>query len=333
MSREDRKQYVAHKALLVNKHGKVLILKSSAPDGDGNVWDFPGGQMEKGEEPLFALQREVEEEIGIRIDVDQAELFHVMKTQGFGSMAHESIIKLFYVIRFEETELNLSWEHDGSLWLDPRNPIPKDMQGFVRDVLMRYRKHAHVQEVDQRILGHKGFGLVQLIHGHGKGKTTSALGLAVRAAGAGKRVAIVYFDKGGTDHCSERAVIDTIDKIDYFPTGRDRIDPETGRFDFSITDVDRTEANRGISIAETASKSGEYDLVILDEINSTVDLGMTSVESVLKIIQDKSPNVELVLTGRDPHPKFLEAAHLVSEVQLQKHYFYSGITAREGIDF
>lgn len=186
---------------------------------------------------------------------------------------------------------------------------------------------------DERIKGRQGYGLIQLIHGHGKGKTTASLGAAVRCAGAGKKVLIVYFDKGGTSHYSERAIIDQIEGIDYVATGRDRIDPVTNRFDFSITDEDREEAVKGIEIAKAAMMSGEYDLVILDEINSTQNLGMLSVESVLDALRLKAETTEVILTGRNPAQEFLDAAHLVTEAQLQRHYFYSGVPAREGLDF
>ena len=188
-------------------------------------------------------------------------------------------------------------------------------------------------QCDERIKGREGYGLIQLIHGHGKGKTTAALGQAIRCAGAGKRVLIVYFDKGGTTHYSERAIIDQIDAIDYVATGRDRIDPVTGRFDFSIIDVDRTEAARGIASAKEAMASGEYDLVILDEINSTQDLGMLSVDDVLGAIVAKTDSTEVILTGRNPAPEFVALAHLVTEMRLERHYFYSGVPAREGLDY
>lgn len=188
-------------------------------------------------------------------------------------------------------------------------------------------------QCDERIKGRKGYGLIQLIHGHGKGKTTAALGQAIRCAGAGRRVLIVYFDKGGTTHYSERAIIDQIDAIDYVATGRDRIDPVTGRFDFSIIDEDRTEAARGIASAKEAMMSGGYDLVILDEINSTQNLGMLSVETVIDALNTKTDSTEVILTGRNPAPEFIALAHLVTEMCLERHYFYSGVPAREGLDY
>lgn len=188
-------------------------------------------------------------------------------------------------------------------------------------------------KLDERITGRKGYGLIQVIHGHGKGKTTAALGQAVRCAGAGKKVLIVYFDKGGVTHYSERAMIDQIDAIDYVATGRDRIDPVTNRFDFSITEEDRVEAIRGIEVAKVAMTSGMYDLVILDEINSTQNLGMLSVESVLDALSAKAEMTEIILTGRNPAQEFLDAAHLITEMRLERHYFYSGVPAREGLDY
>lgn len=186
---------------------------------------------------------------------------------------------------------------------------------------------------DERIRGHQGYGLIQMIHGHGKGKTTAALGQAIRCAGAGKKVAIIYFDKGGEAHYNERLIIKDLTAIDFFPTGRDRIDPVTGRFDFSIQEIDRTEAARGLGLAQGALTSGQYQLVILDELNSTLDLGMLSEADVLAVIDGKNPEVELILTGRNPKPALLERAHLITEMKLERHYFYSGVQARPGLDY
>lgn len=191
----------------------------------------------------------------------------------------------------------------------------------------------NIMQADERIKGRQGYGLIQLIHGHGKGKTTAALGQAIRCVGAGKRAMIVYFDKGGTVHYSERAVIEKIPGLLYAATGRDRIDPQTRRFDFSITDEDRKEAARGLRIAEEAMQSSEYQLVVLDEINSTVDLGMLDESDVLRVLDDKRDDVEVILTGRNPRSALLERAHLVTEMRLERHYFYSGVHAREGLDY
>ncbi len=185
--------------------------------------------------------------------------------------------------------------------------------------------------LDERIKGRKGLGLVQVFTGNGKGKTTASLGEVIRAVGAGKRATIIYFDKGGTTHYSERAVLERLG-IPYVATGRDRIDPVTGRFDFSIQPIDKEEAERGLAAVRQMFTDG-YDLIVLDEVNSTTDLGMMSVEEVLAVLDTKPDMTEVVLTGRNAPQAFLDRAHLVTEMGLKKHYFYSGVPAREGIDY
>ncbi len=178
----------------------------------------------------------------------------------------------------------------------------------------------------------QGYGLIQLIHGYGKGKTTAALGQAIRCAGSGRKVLIIYFDKGGDVHYSERALLDKIENIDYLATGRDRID-ENGKFDFSIIEKDKMEALRALDIARDYLINEKYSLIILDEINSTCDLGMLNIEDIINILKKKSDQVEVILTGRNPHKKLLKIAHLISNVNNERHYFYSGVKAREGLDF
>jgi cob(I)alamin adenosyltransferase len=186
------------------------------------------------------------------------------------------------------------------------------------------------QGLDERIKGRQGFGLIQVFTGNGKGKTTAALGEAIRAVGAGKKVSIVFFDKGGT-HYAERRVLARLG-IEVIATGRDRIDPVSGRFDFSIQEVDKAEAKRGLAVAHEMFEAG-LDLVILDEINSTTDLGMLAVPDVLALLDEKPEMTELILTGRNAPEAFLGRAHLITEMNLRKHYFYSGVKAREGLDY
>jgi len=183
--------------------------------------------------------------------------------------------------------------------------------------------------LDERIKGRKGFGLIQVFTGNGKGKTTAALGEAVRAVGVGKRVGIVFFDKGGT-HYAERSVLTKLG-VEWIATGRDRIDAE-GRFDFSINDVDRVEARRGAEAAERMFRSG-YDLVVLDELNSTTSLGILRLDDALRLIDQKPGQTELIITGRNAPAEVLERAHLVTDMTLVRHYFYSGVPAREGLDY
>lgn len=176
-------------------------------------------------------------------------------------------------------------------------------------------------------------GLIQVYTGDGKGKTTAALGLAIRAVGEGMRVAIVHFDKGGA-HYSERGVLASRfrDEIDLWATGLDRIDPVTRRFRFGVTSEDIAEAERGLELVRAVFRKAEHDLVILDEINTTVSLGMLREEDVLRVLREKPEDAELVMTGRHAPAAFLEMADLVSEVRLVNHYFYRGVPARSGLD-
>lgn len=185
--------------------------------------------------------------------------------------------------------------------------------------------------LDERIKGRQGYGLIQVVTGDGKGKTTSAIGQVVRTIGAGKRAAFLYFDKGG-EHYMERKIFDQLG-VDWFAFGRDRIDPVSGRFDFSITDEDRAFGRFGLFKALEIMTSDEYDLLVLDEVNSSCALGFLDEASVLALLDKKPDRLELILTGRNAPESFKQKAHLVTEVKLIKHYFYSGVKAREGLDY
>ncbi|MDO8435310.1 MAG: cob(I)yrinic acid a,c-diamide adenosyltransferase [bacterium] len=176
-------------------------------------------------------------------------------------------------------------------------------------------------------------GYIHIYTGDGKGKTTAGLGLCIRAMGAGKRCGIIYFDKGGT-HYSERGVLDQFKgKIDYFACGLDRIDPITNEFRFGVTEDDKREGEKGLVKAWEWMRSGIYDVLVLDEINTTTTYRMVNEDDVLKLIDAKPAALELVLTGRHAPESFRIRAHLVTEMTLVKHYFYDDVKAREGIDF
>jgi cob(I)alamin adenosyltransferase len=180
----------------------------------------------------------------------------------------------------------------------------------------------------------KSIGLIQVYTGGGKGKTTASLGLAIRAVGAGKRVAFFQFDKGGS-HYSERQVLKgpLAGLLHHAAFGLDRIDPVSGRFRFGVTDEDRAEAERGLAAAVAAVSSGEFDLVVLDEFNTTVTLGMLAEAAARGMLDAKHPDVELVLTGRDAPAFVTDVADLITEVREVRHYFRKGVPAREGLDF
>lgn len=332
------KKFVANKAVLVNPEGKILfVCDAGAGDhvGAGGRWDIPGGRMEEIEGPLEGLVREVKEEVGIEIDPTKARPFYV-RLWGAGDIRLNPIIGIFYIVQVGKVDIRLSSEHTSYVWHDPRQELPAGTvtHAFVKDVLEAYRRTEGIVVAAETKKGREGYGLIQLFTGNGKGKTTASLGEAIRAAGAGKKVGIVYFDKGGTTHYNERKMLDELfkGKIDYIATGRDRIDPVTGRFDFSVTDVDREEAKQGLAAVRQFFQRG-YHVVIMDEINSTTDLGMVKVEDVLTLLNEKPEKTELVMTGRNAPEAFLDRADLVTEMKLRKHYFYSGVKAREGLDF
>lgn len=170
-------------------------------------------------------------------------------------------------------------------------------------------------------------GLVQVITGGGKGKTTAAFGLGLRAVGHGLRVHAVQFMKGDTRYGEFTSVAYLPGfTVERFGTGGlvDMHDP---------SDPDRAEAARGLAHVRAAMLSGRYDVLILDEINVAVAWNLVPLEDVLALIRDKPPNVELVLTGRYADARLIEAADYVTQLGQLKHPYQKGILARQGIDY
>lgn len=177
-------------------------------------------------------------------------------------------------------------------------------------------------------------GLVQLYTGDGKGKTTAALGTALRSVAIGKRVAWIAFDKGGEAHYSERSLIrERLKEMDFFVTGLDRIDPVTRQFRFGVIEEDRKEGQRGLGILRKIFADAKHDLIVLDEINPSVAIGIVNEIEIAALIDQKPANNELILTGRSAPSSFIQRANLVTEMRMVKHYFYRGISAREGLDY
>jgi len=167
--------------------------------------------------------------------------------------------------------------------------------------------------------------LIQVYTGNGKGKTTAALGLAVRCAGAGLKVYICQFCKGR--HYSELNVIRRIKNITVHQFGdRCFIYRKPAKKDLAL-------ARKGLEKIRQVIASKKYDLVILDEINIALHLRLIDVDEVTQILRLAPKRTELVLTGRYAHPKILRLADLVSEVKEIKHYFEKGLKARKGIEY
>jgi len=169
-------------------------------------------------------------------------------------------------------------------------------------------------------------GLVQVYFGSGKGKTTCALGQAFRAIGHGFKVYMIQFMKGNVKYGEINSAKNT-KNLTIRQFGRPDLiaEPEP---------IDIEEAQKGLEFAKEIIMSDEYDIVILDEVGVAVDMKLLPVEEVLELIKNKPEHVELIITGRQVHPKILEAADLVTQMKQVKHYFASkGIEARYGIEF
>jgi cob(I)alamin adenosyltransferase len=175
--------------------------------------------------------------------------------------------------------------------------------------------------------------MILVITGNGKGKTTSALGTAMRAAGWGKRVAIVFFDKGG-DYYGEQKALDALnDKADVYRFGLKRFDEETKKFRFENTGADKAEVEKGIGKIFTLYKKN-YFLIICDELITCLNSGLTDGKTVRELVAGCPENVHLLLTGRGAPDWLIEKADMVSDIREVKHYFKGGDTpAVKGLDF
>jgi len=170
-------------------------------------------------------------------------------------------------------------------------------------------------------------GLVEIFTGSGKGKTSAALGVVVRALGHGLRVHIVFFMKGGYPY-GERNIIDQLPNVSFQSFGHEHfVDPH------NVKAEEKEQARQALKAASEAIASGEFDLVVLDEVNVASSWKLIEVEDVLRLIEDKPQNVELILTGRYADQRLIERADLVTEMVEIKHPFDKGIKARRGFDY
>lgn len=201
-------------------------------------------------------------------------------------------------------------------------------------------------KIKETIEGYKNLSeqdknMLHIYYGYGKGKTTAVMGLAIRALGAGKKVAIVQFDKGydgQNEHYAERNILRKLKEIGYpieiYPTGCERMNAD-GTFRFKNAEEDFAEAKRGLKIAEGLIEKGDIDLLILDEAVAAVVYHLLPKEDVEKLIElyNKNRRFELVMTGHKLWEGLEEKADLVTEMRKVKHYFDAGIPARPGIEF
>ncbi len=170
-------------------------------------------------------------------------------------------------------------------------------------------------------------GLVQVYTGSGKGKTTAALGLALRAIGHGMKVLIIQFMKGRTGYGEQEAAQRFSPNLTLIRAGREAFVSKS-----NPDPVDVRLAQDGFRIAKKAVEDNEYDIIILDKINMVIDYGLLPLPDLLHLIDSKPATVELILTGRNANPEILKKADLVTEMVDRKHYYTRGIPARKGIE-
>ncbi len=168
-------------------------------------------------------------------------------------------------------------------------------------------------------------GYIHVYTGNGKGKTTAAMGLALRAVGAGKRVYIAQFAKGM--HYSE------LESINRFLAAITLKQFGLGCFIFNApTQADIDAANVGLREIESVICGGEYDMVILDEANIALFYNLFRVDELIAILEKRKADTEIVITGRYACPEIIEQADLVTEMVEVKHYYQQGVQARVGIE-
>lgn len=170
-------------------------------------------------------------------------------------------------------------------------------------------------------------GLVEIFTGSGKGKTSTALGMVLRALGHGFRVHIIFFMKGNYPY-GERNMLPQLTNVSFQSFGHEQfVDPQ------NVKAEEREQAGEALQAARSAIASSKFDLVVLDEVNVAVAWRLIEVEDLLKLIDEKPQNVELILTGRYADQRLIERADLVTEMVDIKHPYQKGIKARKGIEY
>jgi len=171
-------------------------------------------------------------------------------------------------------------------------------------------------------------GMIHVYTGDGKGKTTAALGLALRAIGHGYKVFMLQFMKGSKNYGEIIAAEKYLPDLTIMQCGLETFVDRN-----SPSPADKRLAAEGFELARKIIADNRHDMVILDEINVAVDFGLVPLDELLKIMKSKPPEMELVLTGRYAPEEIIALGDVVSDVKLLNHPYYHGIEAREGIEF
>ena len=181
-------------------------------------------------------------------------------------------------------------------------------------------------------------GRVQVYTGHGKGKTTAALGTAFRAVGHGLRVCVVQFLKRGWESGERSAAARLAPELVIRAWGagqggeRSKASADTPWWELPPSEEDRSQAREAMEFARSAVAGGEWDIVVVDEVFGALSHGLIALDEVMELIRTKPAKVELILTGREAPPEVIEAADLVTEMAEVKHPFRRGVKARRGIE-
>lgn len=186
------------------------------------------------------------------------------------------------------------------------------------------------EEKLKRLEPKKKVGLVIVLTGHGKGKTTSALGMALRAVGHGMKVCLVYFMKGDMYSGEIDGLKRLAPNVEFHLTGKGFCGIHGNPYPY---EEHRANAQEAIKLAREKMLSGNFDMLILDEINNALKLKLVDLSQVLELIEHKPPLMHLILTGRDAPPEVIERAHTVSEVKEIKHAYRQRIEPQKGIDY
>ncbi len=173
-------------------------------------------------------------------------------------------------------------------------------------------------------------GLVVVITGYGKGKTTSALGIAVRACGHDLKTSIIQFMKGDIYAGEWDGIKKMKCDVELIATGKGFCGIQGNPYPYK---EHRENAQEAIRLALQKMESGKFDILILDEINNALHLHLVDLEQVLGLIRRKPDQMHLVLTGRDAHPEVIALADTVSEITEIKHAYRKGIEPQPGIDY
>ena len=182
--------------------------------------------------------------------------------------------------------------------------------------------------VDRRIAAaQEEKGLLVVHTGAGKGKTTAALGMALRCLGHGMKVAIVQFIKGAIDTAEERILKSFGDQVVFLRMG------EGYTWETQDRERDKVVAQEAWTEVETILQDPRFGMVILDELNIAIHHDYVSLEQVLQAVAQRPPMLHVVITGRGAKPELIEAADLVSEMKMIKHPFRNGIKAQKGVEF